>query len=264
MEKIAQLFLQLVILSTQVFLIVYVLKNHSNNFVKGVFVISFVISILSRSIYALAFIFDIDKLITIFYRNDGFLRYANDSLNYLSFFLLMLGLSFLFGKCQNEGNEKKELIGGKRNIWISLLLFVITAGLYFPFWLYRTVKDLKTNFNDFISYTPGEVVGYLFIPVFNIYWLIKLIFALPRVISEIEIKYFKVGYDFYLKPTFISILLLLVPIGSNLMYYSNLDSDVEVSVLLASLLIFNLITVFLYLTLQAKINGFYDQSLKES
>jgi len=262
METISQSFLQLVFLFIEVFLIVYVLKSHSNNFVKGVFVISFILGILNRVIFTLALYVHIESLYTVFFQSDGFLHYANESLSYLSFFLLLLGLSFLFGKSKYEVNEKKELIGGKRNIWISLLLFIITAGLYFPFWLYRTVKDLDTNFYDDVPFTPGKAVGYLFIPVYNIYWLINLIFSLPMVISKIEIKYFKVGHDFYLKPAFISILMLLLPIASNLMYYSNVDSNLDLSVLLTYLLIFNLNSVFLYLTLQAKINGFYDYNSK--
>lgn len=264
MEQVSIILGRGVFFLIELFLIVYILKHHSNSFVKGILVISFILSLLTNIIISLAFYANIESLFKVFFQDKGYLNIIQNELSNLSYFLLLFGLSFLFGKSQSENNEKKELIGVKRNIWISLLLFIITLGLYFPFWLYRTVKDLRTNFKEDISYTPGQAVGYLFIPVFNVYWIVYLIFSLPKVISKIETKYFNVGHDFYFKPALISILMLLLPIVSNVKYFASVDSDIAKGVLYVSILIFDISIVVLYLTLQAKINGFYDHNTEIS
>jgi hypothetical protein len=178
----------------------------------------------------------------------------------ISYFILLYCITFFIGKtksAQLHVNENVNVNIKKRRIWLSLLLFWITSGLYGPFWLYRTVKDLKSNFHE-IPYTPGQAVGFLFIPVFNLYWMFRLIFTLPLYISRIEKKYYKPEYGFQFHPVLISILWVLLiiysyagPIAASTDNFSFLTS---LSPILSSMFCIWIIV----LTIQAKINSFAD------
>ena len=154
---------------------------------------------------------------------------------------------------KNEQIECPAMKGNRRNIGVSLLLFVITLGIYFPFWLYRTVKDLKNNFGDDIPYTPGKVVGLLFIPIFNIFWVFYILFSLPLRIKQIENKYYGESVSFYFHPIVIPILLIIFSAMSNLQIRLEFEKSTYSSILFFESAIF-----VLWLTVQAKLNSFFD------
>jgi hypothetical protein len=162
----------------------------------------------------------------------------------------------MVGKDSNNKNDQIEyppIEGNRRNIGISLLLFIITLGIYFPFWLYRTVKDLKNNFEDDIPYTPGKAVGYLFIPIFNIFWAFYILFSLPLRIKQIERKYYRENVGFYFHPLLIPIFLIIFITISNLQIRFEFEKSTYGSILFFESAIF-----ILWLTIQAKLNSFFD------
>jgi hypothetical protein len=187
---------------------------------------------------------------------EGNLKFIPDFFAYSSYILIIYGISFFVGKDFTILNEQKEypnMLGKRRNIGISLLLFVITLGIYFPFWLFRTVKDLKTNFDEEIPYTPGKAVGYLFIPLINFVWVFYILFSLPLRIKQIESKFYNRNIGFYFHPVFYSVLLILFSLLNELSFFTKFDKSTY-----GYILSFYSITIVIWLTIQAKLNSFYD------
>ncbi len=123
-------------------------------------------------------------------------------------------------------------------------------GLYFPFWLYRTVKDLRRSYGDEIPYTPAKAVGFLFIPVLNLFWFLYILFSLPTRIQEIEKKYFGRAVGFYFHPHFISILILILTIIGGLPH--------SVTARFWANAVFTTLGILLmWLTIQAKVNALF-------
>jgi len=146
-----------------IFIAYIISKKDINKFVKGVFIIIPIFYSISNLLEILAFYMDIESIRSFFYYNK---EYKQSVLNFipvfsvsLSYFLMITGITFLlFSKQENNTRTDIKLIGRRRKIGLSLLLFIITLGLYFPFWLYRIVKDLKTNFNNEVPYTPTQAL----------------------------------------------------------------------------------------------------------
>jgi len=209
----------------------------------------------------LGYMLDIEAIRNIFYY-DGPLAFVHHYLGSMGYFLLAFGITLLIDK-ERKSEEQPEssfpaLEGKRRNIGISLLLFFITLGIYAFFWIYRTVKDLKTNFESDIPYTPGKAVGFLFIPVFNIFWAFYLLFSLALKIKRIEDKHFGkvVGFNFH---PFLIIILFLIFFATLAIQQYGIDQT-NITQLLHPL-IFSLTSIwFLWLTLQAKLNAFFDFS----
>jgi polar amino acid transport system ATP-binding protein len=57
----------------------------------------------------------------------------------------------------------------KRNIGISILLSFVTFGIYFIYWEYLLVKNIRTLKNDTSSCT-GEMLCLVLVPFYNLYW----------------------------------------------------------------------------------------------
>jgi len=248
-----------------IFIAYIISKKDINKFVKGVFIIIPIFYSISNLLEILAFYMDIESIRSFFYYNK---EYKQSVLNFipvfsvsLSYFLMITGITFLlFSKQENNTRTDIKLIGRRRKIGLSLLLFIITLGLYFPFWLYRIVKDLKTNFNNEVPYTPTQAVGFLFIPIFNIGWLFYLIFTLPKSIHIIEKKYFYDGIGFSLKPIFISILILAFIIISNLNSLCwNVDNTL--GLFIGDQLFFFSAMIYFWIILQAKVNSFFENNV---
>lgn len=243
------------------FLIFYISKSNLDKFSKAVFIIGFSAIMLNQIILLLRFNLDITAGIfaTEIFSDVTVFRLLNAFLFYFGSLLMLSGISFIIPKNKSNNEiQNIDMVGEKRSIGVSFFLFFITLGLYFPFWLYRTVKDLRRNFGGEFRYTPGQAVGFLFIPVFNIYWAFYLIFSLPKAVSEIEKSYFneKVGFNFH--PVLISILLLLLPIISNLHYIAFLQEPEYIGDSISLQLFFFTAIIFLWIIIQAKINTFFD------
>lgn len=65
---------------------------------------------------------------------------------------------------------------------LAMLLTLVTVNIFWVFWLYRTVKRVNRIAPQATGLTPGKAVGFLFIPLFGPFWLLYVIFSLPRAI----------------------------------------------------------------------------------
>lgn len=80
----------------------------------------------------------------------------------------------------------KQLSFKIRSLPVILLLLVITFTVYWYFWLYHNVKELRQLESNKLSFTPGQAVGLLFVPVFNLYWFAKVIIRFPQAIKNLK------------------------------------------------------------------------------
>jgi hypothetical protein len=173
-----------------------------------------------------------------------------------SYFLILYTLTFFLGIDDvKKETGSKAFTAKPRNLWISLALFIFTLGVYFFFWLHRTVRDIKENSNE-VSYSPGQAAGFLFIPVFNIFWIVKIVITLPSAIRNIEKK--QTGSDpfFRFHPALISSLWFLFGCISNLAGIRYRFHDLPFKETLSAMLFPSLAVIALLLTMQAKINSF--------
>ncbi len=234
----------------------YFLKNRRTySFVRGFFITASSLSIAGELFYMLIYRLRIEAFAGLFDFVGG-PRFIRTYFLWTGAFLLIYGITFLIGNEYNREEIKTELPamkGTRRNIGISLLLFVVTLGIYFYFWLYRTVKDLRNNFEREIPYTPGKAVGFLFIPLFNIYWMFHILFSLPSSMKQIEKKYYGKNVGFYFHPVLIAILLIAFSLLSYLQALSSAQGMER-----GALLFFWSGWLVLWLTIQAKLNAFFD------
>ncbi len=231
-------------------------KKEMNIFVKGLFIVGFSFAIFSNIIQLMTYQLSIE-----FFRSnfgwDGNFRFVQRFPSMASYFLLIFGISLLVGTDYytniNSDKNFQKLVGERRSIGVLLLLFIVTLGIYFYFWLYKVVKDLKNNFETDIPYTPGKAVGFLFIPIFNVYWSIYILFSLPLNIKRIEEKHYGENVGFHFHPVFISVLILVFIILSYIQFFAEIKiENIE------SILFFETAIIILWLTIQAKLNSFFE------
>jgi len=248
-----------IIIYTSIFF--YFLKNRRTySFIKGFFITACSLSVIGELFLILVYRLDIRAMQGIF-GFGGVLNFISTYFLWTGTFLLLFGITFLIGSEYNKEGIKTELPamkGERRNIGISLLLFVVTLGVYFPFWLFRTVKDLKNNFEIEIPYTPGKAVGFLFIPIFNIYWMFYILFSLPLRMKQIEKNHFGKNVGFYFHPVLIPILLIAFSLLSNLQGVNLPTVSSFKEIKLGEILFFWSGLLVLWLTIQAKLNAFFD------
>ena len=84
-----------------------------------------------------------------------------------------------------EHTEVSREVGKERFVLTPLLLPIVTLGIYSLVWLYKIHNEmLNHTWNREIS--PGKSIGFLFIPIFNVFWGIYLLFHVPSLIKEME------------------------------------------------------------------------------
>jgi hypothetical protein len=83
-----------------------------------------------------------------------------------------------------------QIVAGSREegrpLWVHGLLFFVTFGIYWYVWLYRLVRQLREREPRALTFTPGQAVGFMFIPLFSIYWIFNLGIRLAQAVSEVE------------------------------------------------------------------------------
>lgn len=251
-----------------VFIIFFISKSKLKKFISGVLITGISALIFEELLSILCFNLDLEIISDLFYyTSDGepLLWFIPKFLYPFGNFLLITGFTFIIPmNYPHYETNKIELVGRKRSIGVTILLFVITLGVYFPFWLYRTVKGLEMNYDSEVPYSPGKAVGFLFIPIFNIFWIIYLTISLPKIISKIEKKYFDPSFGFHFHPVLISILLLVIPLLSYLFYFSYIEESDIFSRIFAAQLFFYAASIYLWLLIQAKMNAFYDFNRNKS
>ena len=91
--------------------------------------------------------------------------------------LITLGLAFLafyFLLRPKKGEQSP--------VWNIPFFLVFTLNIYHIFWLYRVFKKLYMY--NATETSPGEAVGFLFIPFFNLVWIFIIWSRLGKAISK--------------------------------------------------------------------------------
>ena len=73
-----------------------------------------------------------------------------------------------------------------RRIALVVLWTIVTLGAYWLYWLFTTVRELRAAGARRITFAPGWAIGFLFIPVFNVYWLINVVVRVSGAIAEVD------------------------------------------------------------------------------
>ena len=76
--------------------------------------------------------------------------------------------------------------GSERSVGALLLLLPVTINIYWMFWLHRVVREIRQFAPDALKFTPGQAVGYMFIPFFNLYWFFRVLIDVTKVISRLN------------------------------------------------------------------------------
>ncbi len=234
-----------------------VFKIHTDRFVKGIFLTSCSLQILSLILWLMR---NLSDNLYIMY-GEIYHWHISSFAN----FLLLFGLLLLIGVDSEPEQVCPEIKGKSRSIGLSLFLFFISFGIYFPFWLYRTVRDLKESFRDEVRYSPGKAVGFLFIPLFNIYWILYIAFSLPVTLRRIEKKYFGRHVGFHFHPYIIPLLILSYAVFGAIWIQIipiRIFSSRPCEFLKMAIYHRGFIIVF-WLTIQAKLNAFLDSKTIE-
>jgi len=61
-----------------------------------------------------------------------------------------------------------------------------SLGLYWFFWIHRRYREVLLARPGVTALTPLKAVGLLFVPIFNVYWLFRILGDLGRSISELQ------------------------------------------------------------------------------
>ena len=67
-----------------------------------------------------------------------------------------------------------------------LLLLIVTLNLYTLGWIYKVYGEVLRRSPEATKVTPGKALGFLFIPLFNLFWAFWLYYDLPRAIERME------------------------------------------------------------------------------
>lgn len=90
------------------------------------------------------------------------------SLGIISFVIIMAG-GVLFGIGEENLDNTLITIGGVV-IAVAVILYIILIVLTLKY-LYRCWLIVNTATGGYVKATPGQAVGFLFIPFFNLYWV---------------------------------------------------------------------------------------------
>ncbi len=100
--------------------------------------------------------------------------------------------------------------GTRRNPYLIPVWLLLTLNIYWLYWLYRTYKEVRAHAPGATSVSPGRAVGFLFIPLFNLYWIFRIAVDFPRAIARMQ-RADPRGEEVLCSPA-ISVLFVLCPI----------------------------------------------------
>lgn len=99
-------------------------------------------------------------------------------------------------KCKEENSVdtvkcakcNRSLLGKLRNPVIMLILCIVTLNIYWGIWLYKIYSEVRLRSTTATKIKPGEAVGCLFIPLYNIYWIFRVLFDFPFAIRCMQLS----------------------------------------------------------------------------
>lgn len=95
-----------------------------------------------------------------------------------------------FGFCSTSEAGRPEQGAGQtgkvRAPLTTMLLAAVTLNIYIFGWIYKVYSEIRAHSPQATTITPGQAVGFLFIPLFNFYWVVRLFIDLPRAIQRMQ------------------------------------------------------------------------------
>ena len=85
---------------------------------------------------------------------------------------------------EEKAFEKIEA-GKIRFVLTPLLLNIVTFGIYGLVWIYKIHNEMLNHTGN-KSISPGKAIGFMFIPIFNIFWGIYMMFHVPGLIKNMD------------------------------------------------------------------------------
>ncbi len=65
-------------------------------------------------------------------------------------------------------------------------LGLVTCGIYNLVWMYKTLEEMRRHAPEVKMTSGGLAIGLLFVPFFNIFWMIYLWFRLPSCVGKMQ------------------------------------------------------------------------------
>lgn len=79
---------------------------------------------------------------------------------------------------ETKYNDLKERVSKPKDMFRSMIVFGIANFIYFVFFSVIIYKSWSTIQDGYAQTTPAKAAGFLFIPIFNIYWLFVAYYGL--------------------------------------------------------------------------------------
>ncbi len=137
-----------------------------------------------------------------------------------------------------------------RSLLLTTLLLLVSLNIYWFFWLYHNIRELRQLGSQKLSFTPGQAVGYMFIPVINVGWAVKIILIFPQAIQELNNRLLGDRSGSFYSAGFVSLLFFCTIIPNSVHAILSLSS----SFLLTSFFLFELLFLTAIVYTQRYIN----------
>jgi len=74
----------------------------------------------------------------------------------------------------------------QRRIALMPVWLLLSFNVYWVVWLYKTYREIRQHSSAATTITPGRAVGFLAIPLFNLYWFFRVVFDFPRALARVQ------------------------------------------------------------------------------
>ena len=88
------------------------------------------------------------------------------------------------GTSATAASAADPALGKTRRPLVTLLLMLVTLNLYTFGWIYKTFKEIRQRDSAATEIPAGRALGFLFIPIFNFFWVIRIFIEIPRAIER--------------------------------------------------------------------------------
>ncbi|MEO8178805.1 MAG: DUF4234 domain-containing protein [Deltaproteobacteria bacterium] len=86
--------------------------------------------------------------------------------------------------------SQRLALGSERNPVVVVLLTLLTAGIYGLIHVYSLFEEARryAQFKNpaILVTSGGAAVGFLFVPIFNVIWVIMLMFKIPGLVGKVR------------------------------------------------------------------------------
>lgn len=104
--------------------------------------------------------------------------------------LLLLGAMSIpsyESRCEQSAHTDTDAQPGKRrNVVLTIVFLLVTMNIYWVFWLYRTVREIRRFAPEVLRVRPWQAVLFLFVPLFNLFWMPYVLAVITRSVGRLN------------------------------------------------------------------------------